>query len=284
MPTLKMVSATDPAAQTQLERLNKELGAYYNRPEIAEYYQRAHCGNLRWQPGSSHWLVRQLVRENMRVLDLGCGSGHAFENLSDLKPLYTGVDWSADQLRRNAERCAEAQFVSAPIYATGLTDSTFDLSFSFYVIEHLVWPDRFLREMVRVTKPGGTVIIECPLFRPFGRIPSLRFGRRILPLSQKLRRGMLFDASLHLFCRNLYYPIVMSRRFPRREFPFLINLEPSCLSGSYYPDNDAVYVVDRLEILEEFRRLGAVDITSEVVAGAHSVAANTCFVAVRKAL
>jgi hypothetical protein len=131
-------------------------------------------------------------------------------------------------------------------------------------LEHLVWPHLFLEEMMRLTKPGGHLLIECPHFRPRNRIPSLCYGRSVAPLSEKLRKGRLFDAAIHFVQRQWSYPNKIRRRFSREQFPFLINLEPSCLSGLYYPDNDAVYFVDRAELIEHIALLGAKDVTSEV--------------------
>jgi ubiquinone/menaquinone biosynthesis C-methylase UbiE len=284
MRELRLVSATDASAQSALTDLDRRMAGYYGRSEIADYYQLAHCANEKWQPGTHHWLVREQVRAGMSVVDLGCGSGHAFENLKDLGARYTGVDWSEKQLQENARRYGDdARFVAASLYETGLPADGYDLAFSFYVLEHVTWPHRFLREMLRIVKPNGLVMIECPHFRPRGRIPSLRYGKRILPLKDKIRSGFFLDGFQHLYDRNIHYPRVLRRRFPKAKFPFLINLEPSCLQGDFYPDNDAVYFVDRDEVVAELSSLGAADVTMEILGGTGlSGDLERCFIAVRK--
>ena len=82
-----------------------------------------------------------------------------------------------------------------------------------------------------------------------------------MPLARKLRAGHVIDAVRHLYRRNVRFPALLRREFDRRQHPFLINLEPSCLAGDYYTDNDAVYLVDREEVIDELNALQAEDIT-----------------------
>jgi ubiquinone/menaquinone biosynthesis C-methylase UbiE len=265
------VSAKDPAAQGALEDLDRRMAAYYNRPEMAKYFEVAHSFNAQWTADMPHHVIALECQPGMNVVDLGCGSGHSYINLKDRQVRYVGLDVSREQIRHNRERYGEGPaFVAASLYESGLPDATFDLSFCTFVLEHIVWPHRFLREMVRITKPGGKVIVLCPHFRPAGRIPSLRYGKRVETLKQRVKRGRLLAALQHLYLRNVHYPRVLSRRFPRDRYPFLINTEPTCLAGAYYADNDAVYFTHRDEIVEELAGLGAVDVT-QATARAHGM-------------
>jgi ubiquinone/menaquinone biosynthesis C-methylase UbiE len=272
MHSLQLVSAVDPAAQPLLVELDRKMAEYYNRPEIASYYVTSHSCNATWRAGSEHDAIRRIARAGMSVVDLGCGSAHSFVNLRDMGVRYTGVDISDRQMRANCDAYAGGKeanaptFVAASLYDTGLPSDRFDLTFSTYVLEHLVWPHRFLREAVRVTRPGGWIVILCPHFRPAGRIPSFRYGRTVAMLKDRLRQGRLLAALRHLYLRNVRYPAILRTEYPSDRFPFLINLWPSCFNGPYYPDNDAVYLTDRREIVAELTRLGAIDETTSVLA------------------
>ena len=281
---LPLVSATDPAAQPELLKLDREMARFYNSAATAQYYAQAHAANQTWDANSYHQLVKRACQPGWRVIDLGCGSGHAAINLADRQIEYTGVDWSVDRIQANASTYPEtARFVTSPLYQVDLPGNSFDLSFSFYVLEHLVWPHRFLSEMVRLTRSGGLIVIECPHFRLHDRIPSLRYGRSVGSLSQKLRNWKLLDAAQHLWQRSVAYPNAIRRHFPREQFPFLTNLKPSCLSGVYYADNDAVYFVDRAEVISELTRLGCIDVSKQVFRDWHRpIPDDPCVVIVRK--
>jgi ubiquinone/menaquinone biosynthesis C-methylase UbiE len=269
--SLQLVSANDPTSQPLLVALDRQMADYYNRPEIAAYYAQSYSSNTIWRVGSEHDAIRRSARAGMSVVDLGCGSAHSFVNLVETGVRYTGVDISERQMRANRDAYEgragnRPTFVAAALYDTGLPDNHFDLTFSTYVLEHLVWPHRFLREAVRVTRPGGRIMILCPHFRPAGRMPSFRYGQTVATLKQRLQRGRFLAAARHLYLRNVRYPAILRREYPPEQFRFLINLRPSCFEGPYYPDNDAVYLTDRREIVAELARLGAIDETAKVLA------------------
>jgi ubiquinone/menaquinone biosynthesis C-methylase UbiE len=282
---LHLVSAKDPDAQVALQKLHSQLISFYNGEAIAQYYQQAHRANEVWLDGTHQWLLRQQVSEGMKLLDLGCGSGHAFLNLRDIAPKYTGIDWSEEIIKKNIVNYGgEAEFLLASIYSTGLPDCAFDLVFSLYVLEHLVWPHMFLKEMFRLAKRGGLIIVICPNYRTFGRIPSFWYGNPG-PLRSKLLSKNVFDTVRHFFLSRIYYPMRLKIEYSSDKFPFLINLQPACLSNPWTVDSDAVYIVDRGEVIAELISQGANDITEQLL---NSFERRTrpdrsvCFVAVRK--
>ena len=255
-----MVSALDPHVGEDLDLLSDRLSRFYNSVEAKQYFEKAHDGNEQWAEGSCHDLLQKLVGPTEKVLDLGCGSGHAWLNLVDKQVEYWGVDWSGTQIEENRIRFGEGPiFKRASIYATGLEAGVFDVVFSLFVLEHTVWPHRFLDEMIRLTRPGGLLFICCPEYRHFGRMPSLPHGGPG-SLKDKLR-GARWMASVRHLVHRILWPRVLSRWYPRDLFPFLINLQPMCFRETYDVDNDAVYFVDRDECVTYLNEAGADDIT-----------------------
>ncbi len=253
------------------------------------YYEKAQTLNEVWNPGTYHWVLRSMMSPGLTVLDLGCGSGHAYDNLRECGVKYTGVDCSEPQIKNNqtekvtARGARDATFLASSLYDVDLPEASFDVVFSLYVLEHLVWPQKFLREMVRLTRPGGMIVIVCPSFRSAGRMPSLPHGGPG-SLKEKLRRADFGGALQHIFFR-MYWPQMTSRRFPSDRHPWLINLTPACLNERWATDNDAVYMVDRAECIEELKRLGADDVTEYILSNAGERPGEnggTCFIAARK--
>jgi SAM-dependent methyltransferase len=71
-----------------------------------------------------------------------------------------GVDRS-----RTAERyCPEAELRTADLENEELPypDNHFDVIYSKSVIEHFYYPEKLVKEMFRVLKPGGLLITMCP--------------------------------------------------------------------------------------------------------------------------
>lgn len=282
MPELYCRSALDEGAMDDIRELEERLIAFYRQGADSGFFSRAEDANVRWVAESPHGALRDAVQEDMRILDLGCGSAHADRHLRSTGATYFGVDVSEPQLRINAKVGVGSDRLSvASLYALPFHDASFDLVFSLYTLEHLTRPHVFLHEAVRVTKPGGRLVIVCPRYRHRHRISSLPYGDPPLLLKDRVRQLRLWSAFLHLLRRNLLFPWQVRRRFPRSSVPFLLHLRPSCLEGAYYPDNDAVYFVDDQEVLQFLLGQGAKDISREVLGG-RKVRSDTCFVAVER--
>lgn len=259
---VKLVSAIDPAAQDVLEDLDRRMAAFYNSDAMTQYYAHAEATNDLWSKDCGQALIRKLASPGTHAVDFGCGSAHALRHLSDTGAAYTGCDVSAKQIHANQQKFGAAgRFTTSSLYAAPFPDCVFDLAFSTYVLEHLVWPHRCLAEMVRVVKPGGFIVLVCPHFRPRNRIPSLFYGSYNAPIRDRLRRNDFFGVIRHLWLRQMYYPRLLRRNYPQQKWPFLINVSPACLDGDYYPDNDAVYFTCAGEITTFLSTLGASDVT-----------------------
>ena len=98
--------------------------------------------------------------DGKRVLDVGCGLGMYTSAFQRYTPHVFGVEIEADRAREARER---AQGVTRSVgEALPFTDDAFDVVFSHEVLEH-VSDDRWCaREMVRVTRPGGRIVIFVP--------------------------------------------------------------------------------------------------------------------------
>ncbi len=98
------------------------------------------------------------------VLDAGCGMGYGTALLGSSTCGAVGVDYDAPSIlaaRRDYSTSA-TRFLNADVCALPFPNHTFTSSVSFEVIEHLDHPERLVRQLSRVTKPDGLVIISTP--------------------------------------------------------------------------------------------------------------------------
>jgi SAM-dependent methyltransferase len=105
------------------------------------------------------------VHAGQKVLDVGCAAGTTCRLLAEM----VGSDGAVVGIDSSPGRIAEAgqhpAYRSTIDYRIGMAeelpaaDGEFDLSWARFLFEYLPDPSVALKEMVRITKPGGTVAV-----------------------------------------------------------------------------------------------------------------------------
>jgi ubiquinone/menaquinone biosynthesis C-methylase UbiE len=99
-----------------------------------------------------------------RVVDCCCGPGLVSCYLADYAQEVVGVDLTQamiDQARASAAEKGldRVSFQTGNAAALPFADGEFDVAVSRYAFHHLENPEAAFREMVRVTRPGGRIIV-----------------------------------------------------------------------------------------------------------------------------
>jgi len=115
---------------------------------------------------SGEALVRKIgVASGMKVLDLGCGDGTTALPAAQLGANVLGVDIAANLVRAGQARAKEAGLANLRFQEgdacqlDGLADASFDLSISIFGAMFAPRPADVARELVRVTRPGGRIVM-----------------------------------------------------------------------------------------------------------------------------
>ena len=105
-----------------------------------------------------------LLPERPDVLELGCGAGVRSTRILAERGNLTGVDISAEQIRRARERVPEATFLHADFTDLDLEPASVDAVVAFYVFNHV--PQEELGPLLgRVAvwlRPGGYLLASFP--------------------------------------------------------------------------------------------------------------------------
>ncbi|MBG0851225.1 methyltransferase domain-containing protein [Streptomyces spinoverrucosus] len=136
--------------------------------ETAVYTHGHHESVLRshiWRTAanSAAYLLGSL-KPRMRILDIGCGPGTITADLAALVPdgHVTGVDRAPEILDRARATAMDrgltnVDFAVADVHALDFPDDTFCVVHAHQVLQHVGDPVQALREMKRVTRPGGLI-------------------------------------------------------------------------------------------------------------------------------
>lgn len=98
------------------------------------------------------------------ALDVGCNTGYGTIRFAPVAGRVVGVDVSPRAIDAARQRAPEGrpEFVQTSGFELPFPAASFDLVTSFQVLEHVPDPVKFLRELARVLRPGGTVILATP--------------------------------------------------------------------------------------------------------------------------
>jgi phosphatidylethanolamine/phosphatidyl-N-methylethanolamine N-methyltransferase len=150
-------------------------------------------------PGRMQAIQRMGIRPGDRVLEVGVGTGiNASLYPSDC--IVTGIDLSEPMLEKARDRVARkgirnVRLLEMDAADLKFADDTFDIVYAPYLISVVPDPVAVAKEMRRVCRPGGRIII-LNHFRSAGRIAST-FERLIAPFTLYL--GFKSDLDLPAF-------------------------------------------------------------------------------------
>jgi ubiquinone/menaquinone biosynthesis C-methylase UbiE len=112
------------------------------------------------------------LREGMTVADVGTGTGFVAAGVAPRVRSVVALDNSPAMLsvaRENIEALGlgNVELLLGEITALPLSSDSVDAAFANMVLHHAKTPEAMLREMVRVVKPGGAVVITDEVKHPY---------------------------------------------------------------------------------------------------------------------
>ncbi len=153
-----------------------------------------------------------------QVLDLGCGLGEdSRELVSFVAPRgkVIGVDSSAAMIRQARQRSRKfgraVRFVVGDAHGLQFPDATFAACWSERVLQHVADPALAIREMVRVTKPGGRIVLFEPDHSTLAIDAADRTTTRsiVLTLADSIRSSWIGRALFGLLKANSLHDVTI---------------------------------------------------------------------------
>jgi 2-polyprenyl-3-methyl-5-hydroxy-6-metoxy-1,4-benzoquinol methylase len=183
-------------------------------------------------------VVRALEQRKIQgdlIADVGCGQGDLFHYLGSRFSSYVGIDAVCYQ---GFPQQAEFRALDLDTGKIPVADASTNVTAAVEVIEHLENPRFFMRELVRITKPGGWVVVTTPNQLSFLSLLTLivkqRFQafqdvhypahltalleidlRRIAAECGLVQIGIEYSLAGRIPGTGAHYPHMLSRSFPR---------------------------------------------------------------------
>lgn len=187
------------------------------------------------------------TQNNLRILDVGCGTGALMKELGVYGEVF-GVDFSSEAVdfcrSRGIENIQKGGLENLPY-----TDNSFDLVLALDVLEHIPDDGKGLAEIYRVLKPDGIVIVFVPAFKFLWGVTDVisQHYRRYtkIEISNKINRvGFVIRYSSYF---NFFlFPFITLTRFVVNFFKINISSENNTGKGLL---NSIFYNIFRSELI-----------------------------------
>lgn len=117
------------------------------------------------------YVLARKIALGLDVLDIASGEGYGSAMLAEVANRVTGVDIDSDTIAQAIEKyqIANLEFLQGDCANLKFSDSSFDLVVSFETIEHHDKHVEMLREIRRVLRPSGVLLISSPNRPEFNR-------------------------------------------------------------------------------------------------------------------
>ena len=193
-----------------------------NNDYYKEYYdiERQHWWFLAREKILSNYIQKlilngQLNKLDLKILNVGCGTGRSSEYLSEYGTVFS-IEFDKDCCNFTSQKTG-LEIINASVTELPFKDESFDLVCAFDVIEHVENDQLAVFEMKRVVKKNGIIFITVPAFMALWSHHDLvnhHFRRYKLNEIQKLfynqeNGKMVFTSYFNFF---LFIPIYLLRK------------------------------------------------------------------------
>jgi SAM-dependent methyltransferase len=192
--------------------------------DSATYAIEAEVEATHWWFTERRWLFARLIgrfglARDARILDIGTSTGTNLRMLRELGYTHAeGLDASEEAVRWCAEK-GYGKVTMGDVCALPFADETFDCVLATDIIEHVDDDAAALREIRRVLKPGGRVLITVPAFMALWGLQD-EVGQHKRRYRARQLRSRVEAAGLHTqakfyFNYLLFLPILCVRSIVR---------------------------------------------------------------------
>ena len=134
--------------------------SYFNKRDADLYYKIFPPHINKYYLTKRIKFLRQFIKNDSKILDVGCGKGKLLSLLSGSKKF--GIDNSKSMLNTARHSDKKYKIIISNAYSIPFKNNSFDFVYSVAVLHHIVSifkVQECIKEIIRITKTKGTIVI-----------------------------------------------------------------------------------------------------------------------------
>ena len=139
---------------SKIKKYYDNYGSWYDKERTNRYYSL--LSSLEINTVKSY-------AKNRKVLEIGCGTGLILNQINKIAKETAGIDISEGMLKQARKKGLNVK--KADVLSLPFKDSAFDVVYSFKVLAHVPKIKEAIKEITRVVKKNGILILE--FYNPF---------------------------------------------------------------------------------------------------------------------
>ncbi|MFH1194370.1 MAG: class I SAM-dependent methyltransferase [bacterium] len=136
---------------------------YKNDAEYFDYFENTKISEQEILRRYQQYFHLYKLKPGDKFLEIGAGAGFALKYVDKIECSYFTVDISAKNVGRLRSKITKLIFpVCGDVFRLPFASESFDFVLIAEVVEHLSKPEDALRELNRILKPNGSIVISVP--------------------------------------------------------------------------------------------------------------------------
>jgi len=129
-----------------------------------DYFEESRGATAHDERRVHEYIISKVPKNINTILDVGCGKGWVAEHFLQRGLKVHSLDVSASNPARAKELYPSEDHtgIAADSFHLPFADNSFDVVIASEIIEHIVIPAEFVKELFRVVKRGGRLIVSTP--------------------------------------------------------------------------------------------------------------------------
>lgn len=178
--------------------------------------------------------IAKYIKDGDSVLDVGCANGFALLEQRRRHIIQAaGIDFSEKMIDEARKSRENIQFQVADVKNIPHKDETFDVTYTTRCLINLpTWEEQVqgIRECIRVTKTGGTIILSEAFYEPLQKLNALRLIAGLPPLVEHDFNRYLKKQYVYRFLKSLH----VTRRESNMKIFEIESFDCTDFSSMYY--------------------------------------------------